>query len=193
MTLFFHLMWMLCALGTATFAAAAARDRRRSILFGCGFIAGVALSQSGLPDPAVAGALALGAAAIFLFKPRYAIGAAALAGVLAGMWSALLHAQGLPRTVAPLVAASLIAVSIWLARSRPVFAPPRLLDEGLLAIGALGIVAVTLPSILDGWQTAVALAATSTRQSTVGLPVWTTAFLLTCTMLGGVYAAWSRR
>ena len=193
MTLFFHLLWMLCALSTAIFAAAAARDGRRSIGLGAGFVAGVVLARSGPPDLSLAGGLALAAVAILLFKPRYAIVATALGGMLAGLWSALLQGQGLPFIAAPLVVAALIAVSVWLARSRPVFAPERLVDEGLLAVGALAIVALTLPSILDGWQTAVALAATSTRQATVDLPLWTAALILTCTSLGGLYAAWSRR
>ena len=193
MTLFFHLVWMLCALGAAVFAAVVARDRRRSLLFAAGFVAGIVLARSGPPDPALAGSLALGAAAIFLFKPRYALAAAALGGAVAGLWSALLAAQGLPRVVAPAGAAALSGLTMWFTRTRSGFAPARLLDEGLLAIGAIAIVALTLPSILDGWQTAVALAATSTRQAPDGLPLWTAAFLLTCTCLGGMYAAWSRR
>ena len=193
MTLFFHLVWMLCGLGTVVFAAAAARDGRRSLGLGAGFVAGVVLARSGPPDPSLAGGLALAAVAILLFKPHYGIAATALGGTLAGLWSALLQGQGLPFIAAPLVVAALIAVSVWLGRSRPVFAPDRLVDEGLLAVGALAIVAVTLPSILDGWQTAVALAATSTRPATVDLPLWTAALILTCTSLGGLYAAWSRR
>jgi hypothetical protein len=193
MTLFFHLEWMLCALGTATFAAAAARDGQRSVGLGAGFVAGIALARSGPPDPSLAGGLALAAVAILLFKPRYGIVATALGGTLSGLWSALLQGQGLPFIAAPMVVAALIVVSVWLARSRPIFAPERLVDEGLLAVGALAIAAVALPSILDGWQTAVALAATSTRQTTVDLPLWTAALILTCTSLGGLYAAWSRR
>ena len=64
---------------------------------------------------------------------------------------------------------------------------------GVAMAGALGIATLTLPSILDGWQTAVALAATSTRQASVTLPLWTVAFIVGCLSLGGVYSAWSRR
>jgi hypothetical protein len=193
LTLFFHLVWMLCALGAVVFAAAAARDRRRALGFGGGLIIGLILTRLGPPDPALAGGLAVGAVAIFLFRPRYADLAAMLGGVLAGLWMALLQAQGLPFLATAFAVAILSGVSAWLARSRPTFAPERLVDEGLLAIGALGIVALTLPSILDGWQTAVALAATSTRQASVTLPLWTVAFIVGCLSLGGVYSAWSRR
>jgi hypothetical protein len=193
MTLFFHLLWMLCAFGTVIFAAVAARDPRRSAGFAAGFVAGVVLARSGLPDLTAAGGVALVAVAILLFRPRFALVAAALGGGLAGSWSALLQAQGLPFVATPVVVASVIGVSAWLTRSRAGFAPERLVDEGLLAVGALAIAALTLPSILDGWQIAVALAATSTRQASADMPVWTAAFILACTSLGGLYSAWSRR
>ena len=193
MTLFFHLVWMLCALATETFAAASARDPFRAIGFTAGVVAGIALARTGPPDPTLAGGLAAIAVAVFLFKPQYSALAAVPGGVVAGLWSALLQAQGLPFLLAPLVVVALIGVSALLARSRKTFAPRRLIDEGLLAIGALGIATLTLPSILDGWQTAVALAATSTRQASVTLPLWTAAFLVGCLSLGGVYSAWSRR
>ena len=193
MTLFFHLVWMLCALGAVVFAAASARDRRRAVGFGGGLIAGFVMARPGPPDPALVGSLAVGAVAIFLFRPRYADLAAMLGGSVAGLFTAVLQAQGFPFLSTPFVVVTLSGVSAWLARSRPTFAPERLVDEGLLAIGALGIIALTLPSILDGWQTAVALAATSSRQASVTLPLWTVAFIVGCLSVGGVYSAWSRR
>jgi len=193
MTLFFHLVWMLCALGAVVFAAASARDRRRAVGFGGGLIAGFVMARPGPPDPALVGSLAVGAVAIFLFRPRYADLAAMLGGSVAGLFTAVLQAQGFPFLSTPFVVVTLSGVSAWLARSRPTFAPERLVDEGLLAIGALGILALTLPSILDGWQTAVALAATSSRQASVTLPLWTVAFIVGCLSVGGVYSAWSRR
>jgi hypothetical protein len=193
MTLFFPLVWMLCALGAVVFAAASARDRRRAVGFGGGLIAGFVMARPGPPDPALVGSLAVGAVAIFLFRPRYADLAAMLGGSVAGLWTAVLQAQGLPFLSTPFVVVTLSGVSAWLARSRSTFAPERLVDEGLLAIGALGIIALTLPSILDGWQTAVALAATSSRQASVTLPLWTAAFIVGCLSVGGVYSAWSRR
>ena len=193
MTLFFHLVWMLCALGAVVFAAASARDRRRAVGFGGGLIAGFVMARPGPPDPTLVGSLAVGAVAIFLFRPRYADLAAMLGGSVAGLFTAVLQAQGFPFLSTPFVVVTLSGVSAWLARSRPTFAPERLVDEGLLAIGALGILALTLPSILDGWQTAVALAATSSRQASVTLPLWTVAFIVGCLSVGGVYSAWSRR
>ena len=193
MTLFFHLVWMLCALGTAVFAIAAGSGSSRRAGFGAGFLAGVYLARTGPPDPSLAGGFAAAAVALFLFKPRYAALAAAFGGVLAGLWTALLQAQGLPPLVSPLVVVALIVLSIRLARTKPAFAPQRLLDEGLLAVGAIAIVTLTLPAILDGWQTAVGLSATSPRSAAFDLPSWTTAFILACTSLGGVYSVWSRR
>src|SRR5689334_8857190 len=118
MTLFFHLVWMLCGLGAVVFAAASARDRRRAIGFGGGLIAGLVMARTGPPDPALVGGLAVGAVVIFLFRPRYADMAALLGGSVAGLWTAVLQAQGLPFLLAPVVVAALSGASAWLARSR---------------------------------------------------------------------------
>ena len=129
MTLFFHLVWMLCALGAVVFAAASARDRRRAVGFGGGLIAGFVMARPGPPDPALVGSLAVGAVAIFLFRPRYADLAAMLGGSVAGLFTAVLQAQGFPFLSTPFVVVTLSGVSAWLARSRSTFAP-ECLPEG---------------------------------------------------------------
>jgi hypothetical protein len=193
-TITFHALWMLCALGAVVFAAAAARRARDLAALSAGFaVAAVLASPEQLPDPRWAGLLAAGAAAVYLFRPRYAILSAAVGGGLAGMWTALLEVQGLPSPAATMLAAAVLILSARLTRVRPVFAPDVLRDEGLLAIGVLGLGAAVLPGVLDGWHAATNLTAVSEREVAAAVPVWTLALLLTSTSLGALYSLWSRR
>jgi hypothetical protein len=194
-TLTFHALWMLCALGSVVLAAAAAGTGVPAVVaMAVAFLAAVRVFGAGaLPDPGLAGVVAVAAAAIFLFRPRYAVLAAALGGALGGMWTGLLEVQGLSSVAAAAVAAVVLGVSRYLARTRPAFAPEQLRDEGLLAIGVLGLVVATLPGVLDGWQAATNLAATSDRASQAIVPAWTIALLLSSTTLGAAYSLWSRR
>lgn len=194
MTLSFHALWMLCALGAVVFAAAAARHVREQAFMAGGFAAGALLAApERLPDPAVVGTLAAGAAAVYLFRPRDAMLAAAVGGALAGMWTALLEVQGLPLTVALVVAGVALVVTTHLARTRATFAPELLRDEGLLAIAVLGVAVATLPTILDGWQAAGNLSVTSDRPAAAAIPIWTLTVILMSASLGGLYSLWSRR
>ncbi len=194
MSLSFHALWMLCALAAVVFGASAARHPRHVAGFVTGFAAGVAyILRVGLPDPVWTGAAAATAVGIALFLPRYALIGAALGGFIPGVWTALLTVQGVPLFVAIGLAAALCVAAAWLARTREQFVPAVILDEGLLAIGLLAIATATLPSVLDGWQSASTLTAASARQAAVSIPVWTTGFLVTCASLGGAYSVWSRR
>ena len=193
-TLSFHALWMLCALGAVVFAAAAARPVREQAFLAAGFGAGALLaSPERLPDPALAGTLAAAAAAVYLFRPGYAMLAAGFGGALGGMWTALLEVQGLPLPVALAAGAVALVVPSHLARTRATFAPELLRDEGLLAIAVLGLAVAILPAILDGWQAAGTLSATSERPSAAALPVWTLTIILMSASLGGLYSFWSRR
>lgn len=194
MTLSFHALWMLCALGAVVFAAAAARNVRERAFMSGGFAVGALLAApERLPDPAGVGTLAAAAAAVYLFRPRYAMLAAAFGGALAGMWTALLEVQGLPLLIALVVAGVALVVTTHLARTRAKFAPELLRDEGLLAIAMLGVAVAMLPAILDGWQAAGNLSVTSERPATAGIPMWTLTILLMSASLGGLYSLWSRR
>jgi hypothetical protein len=193
-TLSFHALWMLCALGSVVFAAAAGRSVGHALALAAGVAAGAAfIARIGLPDPAWVGSLAVGAIAIYLFRPRYALVSAFFGGTLAGLLSGLLQEQGLPFPAAVLIACALIGASAWLARTRPRFAPALLLDEGLLAVAVIGVVTAALPSILDGWQAAGNLAVGGERQGPPAVPMSTLMFLLVSTLLGALYSSWSRR
>jgi hypothetical protein len=193
-TVTFHALWMLCALGAAVFAAAARTTRERAAVT-AGFLIGwAAVSPSRLPDAALIGGLAAAAALVYLFRPRYILLTLAFGGALGGMLGALLQVQGVPAWLAPLAAAVPIAASMYLASTRPAFAPEVLREEGLLAITAVGLGVAVLPGVLDGWHAAANLsAAGSERPIVASVPMWTLAVLLITSCLGALYSSWSRR
>ena len=194
MTLTYHALWMLCALGAAVFATAAAANLRTIAVLVVGFVPGVFWWSGGrLPDAAMAGTLTLVAAAVYLFRPRLRVVAAAVGGILGGMLSAMLQVQGVPASLSPLVSATLIVVAVWLARARPSFAPEQLRDDAMLIVGVLGVSVAILPGVLDGWQAATNLSAATERVPTSALPSWTLLLLIMTSSAGAAYSLWSRR
>jgi hypothetical protein len=193
-TLSFHVLWMVCALGAVVLAAAVRRNSYDAPAMGLAFAAVAYWTSAGrLPDPVWAGAVAVLASAIYLFRPRYAMVSAIAGGVLAGWWTGLLEVQGLPPWPAAGAGLLLLVVPIWLARARPVFAPDALREEGLLTVAVLGLGVASMPAILDGWQAAGSLSVTPERQSATGIPAWTLTIILMSASLGGLYSLWSRR
>jgi hypothetical protein len=195
MTVTFHALWMLCALGAIVLAAAVTRPSREVPAFGVGVVA-AALSTGldRMPDPAVLGVLAAAAAAVRLAWPRYSVLAAAAGGALAGSASTLLEAQGLPAAVAVFVMVAIVGVTLFLSRARPAFAPDAIRDEGLLAVAALGIGVAILPGVLDGWQAAANLNVPAERDPAFrAIPGWTRILVGASVVSGGLYAVWSRR
>ena len=194
MTLTYHALWMLCALGTVVFATAAAPHVRPTAALAAGFVAGVVWwSPERVPDAAETGFLTFLAAALYLFRPRLRLVSAAFGGVLAGMLATLIEMYGLSPQLSPLAGIALVAASIWLARTKPSFAPEPLRDEAMLMIGLVGLTVAILPGVMDGWQAATNLAAATERVASASLPMWTLLLLLTTSSCGAVYAVWSRR
>lgn len=192
MTVTFHALWMLCALGATTFAAVAAPRRRWLVALAIGFLAVVTLPGT-QPDPEVAGLCAAFGTIVYLFRPRYAWLGFALGGALAGMLVQLFGLLGGPVVAtAPLVAMAL-AATVWLARTRPRFSPEALREEALLIVCTLGLGVAVLPSVLDGWQAAANLNAQMENVTQQGIPVWVLSVVATSTLLGAAYAVWSRR
>lgn len=194
MTLTYHALWMLCALGAVVFATAAAPHVRPITALATGLIAGVVWwSPARVPDAAVTGILTSLAAALYVFRPRLRLVSAAFGGALAGMLAALVEMYGVSPRVSPVAGIALVAVPIWLARTRPSFAPDLLCDEAMLMIGLLGLSVAILPGVMDGWQAATNLAAATERVATTSLPMWTLLLLLTTSSCGAFYSLWSRR
>lgn len=194
MTLTFHVLWMLCALGAVAFAATAGLRVRTIAAMAVGLVAGVVWASPGrLPDPVLIGSLAVIAAGVYLFRPRLRLAIAAFGGLLAGMMTSLIEVQGVPAIMSPVLAVALLAVPAWLARTRPTFAPELLRDEAMLIVGVVGLGVAMLPGVLDGWQAATTLSAASERTSAAAVPIWTVGLLLTASSLGALYSLWSRR
>ncbi len=195
MTISFHALWMLCAFGVVVHAATAARRARDLFAFAAGFvIATIGASPQRLPDPAWVGVVSAAAAVVILFRPRYAIASAAWGGALGGTLTAMTEVQGLHPVAAVAAVAVLAATPVWLARTRPSFAPEVLREEALLGLCLFGLVVAIMPGVIDGWQAAANLTVEpATPGPSIPVPTWTLALVGTATALGAVYSVWSRR
>ena len=193
MRLTFYALSLLCALGAVVMAAAPSPSKRTRITAVLLFCLGVGWTTwFGVPAAQVVGCLAAVGAAAFLLRPSWAASAAGIGGTLAGAWSGVLAAQGMTRWVAvPLAFAVLTAATV--ARRDPLFAPPQLRDEALVAICALAIAVAMLPGILDGWSAAQSLTLEPGDQQRQLIPAWALAMTGSALGLGAGYAVWSRR
>jgi hypothetical protein len=193
----FLALWFVCGLGTAVLAAVGPQTRMGAIAGIAGFVAGVWWSQQVFAPSTPAVAIGAGlAAALELFRPGRRSFTLAVAGLLAGLWSAVLHLQGLPVIPAVLVAVTLPTASAYLRVYRPAFAPATLREEALLFLLILGVVAAAAPGIVDGWHAAVTLniqGSESEASPTTVMPMWTMFVASAALVSGGLFSMWSRR
>jgi hypothetical protein len=193
-TLTFHALSMVCALGAVVFAASVAPHPRALVaLAGAFAVALMATGAGWLPDAGLVTLLAAGVAAVRLWTGRYVVVTAVAAGLLAGAWASLLQVQGLPPVVAVAAPAAALAVTAWLSRTRPAFAPEVIREDALLALAVIGVGAAVLPAIVEGWQTATSLTAATTHRVDLAIPAWTLVLVVASTALGVLSAVWSRR
>ncbi len=194
MTLSFHALWMVSALGCAVFATVVARAGRGLVVLALAFLATTAWAlRFGPLQPEVVGLLAALAAAGQLVRPWWTGAPAIAGGVLGGSWGALLAVEGVPVSAAVLVSAMLPAVAIVCTRRVPGFAPPGLREEALTLMAALGLCAAALPGVSDGWRSALTLSLEGPAGPTEPLPAWTMAVGGSSVALGALYSLWSRR
>ncbi|MCY3931719.1 MAG: hypothetical protein OXH70_08375 [Acidobacteria bacterium] len=201
MTLTVHVLGLLSVLGAAVFGAAGvprgAVPRRRIWFFpAAGFlVTWPVASGTGGAYPMAVGvtATAIALAALLGRPPLYV--ASFASGAAAALWSRYLEVLGLPVWITVPVAATMPAVAVWLSAVRPVFAPPRLREEGLLLVVALGLAVAFLPELVVGWQSASALNTGSLRDpSTVAQPAaWALVAAAAAAVAGGFVAARRRR
>jgi hypothetical protein len=145
------------------------------------------------PDAEIAGVLACAGAVLYLFRPRHAWLAMVFGGVLAGLLVRVLALVGAPLLPSASLVATGLAVTVWLARTRPGFAPEALREEALLIVCTLGLAVAVLPSVLDGWQAAANLNVRVENVAQQAIPMWVLSVVATSTLLGAAYALWSRR
>ena len=115
------------------------------------------------------------------------------AAVAAAVLWQVLRLQSLPSSLALLVATGPCLVSAMLTTARPQFAPPHILDEGLLLVVAFGLVVAVVPAFSEGWHAALSLNAESASSQPAQLPLWTAATTASVVVLGAGYSAWRYR
>jgi len=191
-------LWFVCGFGTAILIAVTPLSRAGAALAAAAFLVGAWwVQQPFVPSaPAIALAAALTAVWHVTRAPRRPY-AAIMAGLLGGFWTAVIAGQGLPLWVAVPPAALLPASSAFLRAHSRTFAPPALIEEALVFLGAVGIAAAALPGIAAGWRAAVNLSVQGGQSTTVApetaLPVWTLAVASAALISGGLFSLWSRR
>ena len=200
MTLTVHVLGLLSLLGAVVFGAAGVPRgavARRGIWFfpAAGFLVAWPVASGIGADSMAAGATAVAVAlAALLGRPPLQVVSFA-SGAAAALWSRYLEVLGLPVWIAVPAAAAMPAVAVWLSAVRPVFAPPRLREEGLLLVVALGLAVAFVPELVVGWQSAAALNTGSLRDpSTVAPPAaWALVAAAAAAVAGGLVAARRRR
>ena len=183
---------LLCVLAATVFATTTAR-RWQDI---AGLLAGFVSATLWLrPEPAVVGTLTAVVALIQLLRPGWRTAGSAGAGVLAGLWALWLQGLGWPLAPALMVSAALPVAAAWLSLNRPSFAPVRVREEALFAVGALGVVVAAGPLVTTGWGSAAALNLPSSASATgpVAPAPWLFVAGAGVMLLGGVHSLWRRR
>ena len=200
MTLTVHVLGLLSVLGAAVFGAAGVPrgvvlGRRIWFFPAAGFLVTWPVASGiGGVDPMAVGvtATAIALAALLGRPPLYV--ASFASGAAAALWSRYLEVLGLPVWITVPAAAAMPAVAVWLSAVRPVFAPPRLREEGLLLVVALGLAVVFVPELVVGWQSAAALNTGSLRDpSTVAQPAAWALVAAAAAVAGGFVAARRRK
>lgn len=201
MSLTIHVIGLLSVLGAAVFGATgvphpARAGRRTWLVPAAGFVVTWPVASGvGVADPTASGAIAAAVAAVALLRrpPPYVVSLAG--GAAAALWGRYLEVLGLPAWFAVPMAVAVTAVAVWLSVVRPVFAPVRLREEGLLLVLALGLAVAFLPELVVGWQSASVLNAGSLQDPlTAGQPaVWALVAAAAAAVAGGFVAARRRR
>jgi hypothetical protein len=193
-----HALAMLCALASAVFATSfGIAPRGLARVSGAAAAAGLfaltawALSSRTVDALWLGGLVAL-TAAWHLADPHRVFASLAVAGCLAAAWAAVLSAIGAPRMIAFPGAALVPVVSASLSSRRPSFAPPLLREEALLILLLFAVIVSMGPTVLRGWQSALALNVTDERGGVAMVPAWTVAFVLLSVITGGFWSLWRR-
>lgn len=185
-----HALGLLCVLATSVFAAATTRRWQHLAAAPVGFAVAVLWLP---PAPAVAGGLAALVALGQLVRPGWSGAGMAGAGALAGLWAVWLRTLGWPMVPAMVVSAAVPAASVWFSQRRAGFAPTRVREEALLAVGVLGLVVAASPVVMAGWGTATALNPVSAGPGTQQAAAWLFVTGGGVMVLGGVHSLWRRR
>lgn len=188
-------LWLVCALASAVFAAAAPVTTVGSVAFLFGFTLSAWYVRFFTVVPAAVELAAAVFAAWALVRGVRSGWTFFASGVVAGFWTAALAAQGLTSLFARPLAVSVALLTVFLAARRPTFVNEPLRQEALLFILVLGLVAAAVPGIIDGWHAGLNLTLQGSQPAAerAAMPAWTLAVVGTALVSGGVYSLWSRR
>lgn len=191
-SLTFHAVAMYCALAAPVFAAAPGRGRWSPVAaVAIGLVASSTAFRFGRPPDFVWVALFTALVAVAqLVRPVAA--AAGAGGVLGGIWASLLHTAGLPWMVVVPVAAAPSMLSAFLAVRRPRFAPAVVREEALLVVLVVGLAVAMVPSVQEGWRSAVVLNIQDQNMNGHMIPGWAFGLTGASLALGGLYSLWRR-
>ena len=195
MNLLVHAIGMLCALGTATLAAAARGSRYTVPALALGFaVSVVAIAPERMPNPVWIGGWVALVAILELARPGFEVLTAAAAGALAGLWFSLLQIQGLSMTFALVLAAAVPATSAFMASRSSRFMPASLGDEALLVVIALALIVAVTPDVSAGWRSALVLNLENESARSQELSRWVLVLTGSSVALGGLYSlVWRSR
>ena len=194
MNLLIHGFGMLCGLGSATLAPAAATRWYGAVALAAGF--GVISWWTGFErilNPVWVGILVSVAAGLQLARPGFFPLAAITSGALAGCWIPLLRAQQVPVIPAIVLAAGVPAVSMLLTLRRPMFAPLSVFEDSVLLIVVLGLVVAAAPQVMEGWRLAGIMNLDYETNANPTAAPWVLFLGCASLVLGGCYSLWWRR
>jgi len=186
--------WTLFALGAVVFAAGTSVGPPAvgSVTVAIGLALGVALfAFDWTVSPAAAAGLVALIAAASLFRPGLRVPRWFGAGFTSAQSAALLVAAGAPVGVAFAIAVMLVLVAFVLGTRSAEFAPARLHEEALVLLVGGGLVLAAAPEAMAGWNSALALNASTTQSAAGPIPGWLWA-CLGIAALGGALSRWRR-
>ncbi len=186
---------MLCGLGSATLATAAAANRYAMGALGLGFLVSVVtLSPDRILDPSWIGLVVAVVAVVGLARPGMEVLTSGCAGALAGLWFSLLQLQSVPVVGALGLAVAVPVVSVYLTSRRSGFAPLELGEEAFLWVIALALIVAMGPELSSGWESAGVLNLENETGIEVEMATWVLILTLGSVVAGGVYSlVWRRR
>jgi hypothetical protein len=191
----FHAVQVLCLLAAPILAATPQAGRWWSLMAAAaGAVASFWwLGPYPVPDAASVGAAVAIAAAVPLWRPQTSpLMTAAASGAAAGVSTTMLHGAGAAWLLAVPIAVIPLLLSWTLTGRRPQFAPPLVREDALLLLAGLGVGVAMLPSVFQGWRSAVALNVHEGGSAGLAVPAWTLVVVGGSALLGSGYSAWRR-
>jgi len=192
--LLLHAVGLLCGLAAVSFAALEPGRWQTSLALLVGFVSALAwFGPARFPDPTWLGVAVAAAAILSLARPRWSLVTIACGGAMAGIWVAVLQAQGLPSVLAVALGAVVPTVCAVLAALRPGFSSTAMQEESLLLVVGFALLLAVVPAIAMGWQSAIALKAVPLGTDVSSANAWILTLVLACVVTGGLYSVWKHK